>query len=626
MTSDIYSGRVPNFKRVVLITGCSSGGIGHHLALEFAQRGCKVYASARNVEKLDIPSLKRHNIETVELDVTNGDSVDAAVEKVIKEAGCIDVLVNNAGQICIGPAVEVPISRVQQIFEVNVTAVARMCQAVAPHMMDRRKGTIVNIGSVSGYLTTPWVGYYAATKAAVHAMSDALRLELEPFNVSVTVVAPGSVKSHLVDAQRGEQLLADDSRYLIAIDAVRARAELSQKENPTPTEKFARVVVPQLLVARPKAYITYGGNSTSAFLAYFVPPFIRDIYLKSRFGINKMKSEMESSQSVEGVCPVSQRRGGQCPVGMGAAQNAGSGSLIASLMTRCPVTNPAVWAVTAVVLITGCSAGGIGHALALEFASHGCLVYASARDKSKLDASLSACNIEGIELDVTDEDSVQSAVSKIVAHTGRIDILVNNAGQGCVGPAVEVDCDRVHQVMDVNFIGPTRMCRAVAPYMMDRRQGTIVNVGSVGGYAATPWVGYYAASKAALHALSDSMRVELVPFNVRVVVVAPGSIKSNLISAQASQDLISPGSRYAKALGAIRAKSEYGRELPQTSAAEFARTVVSRVLGRSPPAYISCGKYARLTWLMYFVPPAIRDPVFGRKFGVAGLKRDLDHL
>ncbi|KAJ2374249.1 hypothetical protein IW150_003204, partial [Coemansia sp. RSA 2607] len=171
-----------------------------------------------------------------------------------------------------------------------------------------------------------------------------------------------------------------------------------------------------------------------------------------------------------------------------------------------------------VVLITGCSSGSIGHALALEFASHGCIVYASARDKSKLDSCLSACNIEGIELDVTNENSIQSAVSKIVAYTGRIDVLVNNAGQGCVGPAVEVESDKVQQVMDVNFSGPARMCRAVAPYMMDRRQGTIVNVGSVGGYAATPWVGYYAASKAALHALSDSMRVELDPFNVRVVV------------------------------------------------------------------------------------------------------------
>ncbi|KAJ1722281.1 hypothetical protein LPJ53_003294 [Coemansia erecta] len=610
MTSDIYSGRVPNFKRVVLITGCSSGGIGHYLALEFAQRGCKVYASARNTDKLDIPSLSRHGIETVELDVTRSDSVDAAVDKVIKEAGCIDILVNNAGQICVGPVVEVPISRVQQVFDVNVAAVARMCQAVAPHMMDRRKGTIVNIGSVSGYLTTPWVGYYGATKAAIHAMSDALRLELEPFNISVTVVAPGSVRSHLVDAHSSGQILADDSRYLIAIDAVKERAELSQKANPMPTDKFARVVVPQLLVARPRAYITYGGNAMSAFIAYFLPTFIRDAFLRARFGINKMKTEMGSSLTVEGECPVSHRRGGQCPVGRGAAQNAGSGSIIASLMTRCPVTNPTVWTVA------------IG---AIEFASHGCLVYASARDKSKLDPSLSACNIEGIELDVTDEDSVQSAVSKIVAHTGRIDVLVNNAGQGCVGPAVEVESIRVQQVMDVNFTGPARMCRAVAPYMMDRRQGTIVNVGSVGGYAATPWVGYYAASKAALHALSDSMRVELAPFNVRVVVVAPGSIRSNLISAQASQDLISDNSRYAKALGAIRAKSEYGRELPQTPAGEFARTVVPRVLARRPPAYLSCGKYAKLTWLMYFVPPAVRDPVFGRKFGVAQLKRDLDH-
>ncbi|KAJ2722695.1 NADPH-dependent 1-acyl dihydroxyacetone phosphate reductase [Coemansia sp. Benny D115] len=339
-------------KRVVLITGCSAGGIGHFLALEFAARGCKVYASARNTAKLD-GSLSTHGIEGVELDVGSTESIKRAVQRVVAEAGRIDVLVNNAGQICVGPVVEVDMDTVQRVIDVNVTGVARVCQVVAPHMMDRHSGLIVNIGSVSGYMATPWVGYYAASKAAVHTLSDALRLELAPFNVGVTVVAPGSVKSNLVEAQELDSLLCQDSRYALAADAVRARAELSQKESPTPTDQFARVIVPQLLGNKPRAYITYGGNATITWLMYFVPPFLRDVFLSKRFGTKKLGQDLSSGS--KGMCPVTQRRGGQCPVGMARQQGVGSGSsggimsFLSSMMTRCPVTNPAMWVAAACV-------------------------------------------------------------------------------------------------------------------------------------------------------------------------------------------------------------------------------------------------------------------------------------
>ncbi|KAJ1901827.1 hypothetical protein LPJ66_000498 [Kickxella alabastrina] len=338
-------------KRVVLITGCSAGSIGHSLALEFANQGCRVFASSRNTSKIDC-SLVKKGVEIVELDVTSTQSVEAAVAKVITEAGYIDVLVNNAGQMCVGPVVEVDIDRVQRILDVNVMGAARVCQVVAPHMMDRRQGTIVNVGSVSGYVATPWVGYYAASKAALHAMSDSLRIEMQPFNVNVVVVAPGSVKSNLVDAQSGVQLLREDSRYIRAIESVRARAVLSQTVNSTPTAEFARYVVPQLLVRKPRAYVTFGGNATFIWLLYFMPAFVLDSIFSKRFGTRKLKADLAlgtAEKQDQGMCPVTQRRGGQCPVGMRKSSNASreGESVLASIMTKCPVTNPVVWAITA---------------------------------------------------------------------------------------------------------------------------------------------------------------------------------------------------------------------------------------------------------------------------------------
>ncbi|KAJ2819319.1 hypothetical protein FBU31_005575, partial [Coemansia sp. 'formosensis'] len=183
---------IANTERVVLISGCSAGGIGHHLALEFATHGYNP------------------RIEAVELDVTDDASVDAAVAYVLAATGGrIDLLVNNAGILCTGPAVEVPLSQVQKVFDTNFTGLVRLCRTVAPVMMDRRQGTIVNVGSIAGYVASPWVSFYSASKSAVHAYSDALRMELVPFGINVVVVAPGRIKSNIVDNSSGT--LLDDN-------------------------------------------------------------------------------------------------------------------------------------------------------------------------------------------------------------------------------------------------------------------------------------------------------------------------------------------------------------------------------------------------------------------------------
>ncbi|KAJ2812141.1 hypothetical protein GGI24_006717 [Coemansia furcata] len=277
-----------------------------------------------------------------------------------------------------------------------------------------------------------------------------------------------------------------------------------------------------------------------------------------------------------------------------------------------------------VVLISGCSAGGIGHHLALEFAAHGCRVFAGVRTLSKAQTLVENPRIEAVELDVTDDASVDAAVAHVLAATGgRIDLLVNNAGIHCVGPAVEVPLAQVQKVFDTNFTGLVRLSRAVAPVMMDRRQGTIVNVGSAGGYVSTPWIGVYAASKAAVHAYSDALRIELAPFGINVVIVAPGCTKSNIVKNISEPILDSNTTRYAMARPAIEEKAMLSQTDGMTPASDLAHVVVSKILDRLPRAYITYSSHSSAVWCLYYIPPAIRDYLLGRRFGLHQFAKDL---
>ncbi|KAJ2903080.1 hypothetical protein GGI21_004474, partial [Coemansia aciculifera] len=328
---------VMDSSRIVLITGCSEGGIGHALALEFAAQGCVVFAGVRTPRKAQALASSHALISVVELDITSAASIDAAISHVLEATGGrIDILVNNAGVFCVGPACEVPPAQVQQAFDTNVVGLARMCHAVAPLMMDRRQGTIVNIGSVSGYVATPWVGVYAATKAAVHAYSDSLRMELRPFGVNVVVVAPGSIKSNLV-ANMPDPMISG-SRYGAARPAIEARAGLSQASDTTPADCFARKVVSRLMrSSSPPSYITRGTHAVSIWLGYYVPPAIRDFVLGRRFGTRQLARDLEST------CPVSGKKsstGGKCPMSSSSSSSCAAPS--------CPITSPKVLGVCAV--------------------------------------------------------------------------------------------------------------------------------------------------------------------------------------------------------------------------------------------------------------------------------------
>ncbi|PCH34060.1 oxidoreductase [Wolfiporia cocos MD-104 SS10] len=241
---------------VVIVTGSSKGGIGYALCEEFALRGCKVYATARRLESID--SLVNTNIEHLRLDVTDDENVAEVVKTIVEREGKIDILVNNAGVACTGPLAEMPMDRLIGTYDANVFSVLRMVRAVFPHMATRKKGTIVNIGSIGGEIATPWSGVYASTKASVKSISETLWMECVPFNISVVHLAPGGVKSNIAANFIDKFSLPPDSFYLDYIDSIMRRLNLSRSPKVMPTEEFARKTVAAVLSRNPPRYMTLG--------------------------------------------------------------------------------------------------------------------------------------------------------------------------------------------------------------------------------------------------------------------------------------------------------------------------------------------------------------------------------
>jgi NADP-dependent 3-hydroxy acid dehydrogenase YdfG len=176
--------------KAVLITGCSSG-IGEATARRLAAHGWSVYASARRPES--IAHLADAGCKLLQLDVTDEQSMRAAVETIERKEGAVGVLVNNAGYSQGGPIEQVPLEAVRRQFETNVFGLIALTQLVLPAMRAQHWGKLVNIGSMGGRLTLPGGGLYHATKHSLEAISDALRFEVRGFGVDVVLVEPGLI-------------------------------------------------------------------------------------------------------------------------------------------------------------------------------------------------------------------------------------------------------------------------------------------------------------------------------------------------------------------------------------------------------------------------------------------------
>ena len=186
-----------------------------------------------------------------------------------------------------------------------------------------------------------------------------------------------------------------------------------------------------------------------------------------------------------------------------------------------------------VVLITGASSG-MGREAAILLAQGGHRVYAGARRMDRM-ADLAGHGITAVGMDVANSDDNERVVSQILDSEGRIDVLINNAGFGLYGPVEEVPLDDARYQFEVNLFGVAHLTQLVLPHMRAQGSGRIVNVSSVGGRVYSPLGAWYHATKHALEGWSDCLRIEAAPFNIQVVVIQPGAIKTEFGGVVAEQ-------------------------------------------------------------------------------------------
>jgi NAD(P)-dependent dehydrogenase (short-subunit alcohol dehydrogenase family) len=269
----------------ILITGCSSG-IGAAVARRLVDSGQTVYATARNTASLaDIDGA------TVRaLDVTDETSMSAVVDEVVRDHGRVGALVNNAGYGEYGAIEDVPLDAVRKQFETNVFGLARLTQLVLPSMRAAKAGRIVNISSMGGRLTFPYGGYYHASKHAVEAISDALRVEVAPFGVQVAIVEPGLITTQFgataTDTMTGST--QSDSPYRDATASVeKAMAQSYENKLLTaPPEAVAKAVERALTAKHPRSrYVVTPAARALITTRAVTPGKVWDKVVKLNFGL-----------------------------------------------------------------------------------------------------------------------------------------------------------------------------------------------------------------------------------------------------------------------------------------------------------------------------------------------------
>ena len=277
-------------QKTILITGCSSG-IGAALAREFGKRGHRVYATARRAEAL--AALEAEGIRGLELDVNDDSSIARALDTVSREAGCLDLLVNNAGFSQVGAVIDLTREDLRRQYETNVIAPMAVTGQAVPLLRaavaKSGSAVVANVGSIVGLFTTPFAAAYCSSKAAVHSLTDALRMELAPFGIHVVSIQPGGVRSSFGEHAEAAVRLPQDSLYKPVERGIRARAQAGQ-QGAMPAEIFVVPVVDALLRSSPPRVIRGGTNSVRLpLLKQLLPAAMFDAKLSKLFGLDALR-------------------------------------------------------------------------------------------------------------------------------------------------------------------------------------------------------------------------------------------------------------------------------------------------------------------------------------------------
>ncbi|WP_337024407.1 MULTISPECIES: oxidoreductase [unclassified Pantoea] len=246
--------------KTLLITGVSSG-FGRALALEALAKGYRVIGTVRNVEaKLAFEQLHPQNALAFELDVTHFAVIDDLIADIEADQGPIDVLVNNAGYGHEGIMEESSLEEMRHQFDVNVFGAVAMIKAVLPFMRQRRRGHILNITSMGGFITMPGISYYCGSKFALEGISETLSKELAPFNIHVTAVAPGSFRTDWAGRSmvRSARSISD---YDALFDPIRQAREAKSGKQLGDPQKAARAMLAIIESDNPPAHLLLGSDA-----------------------------------------------------------------------------------------------------------------------------------------------------------------------------------------------------------------------------------------------------------------------------------------------------------------------------------------------------------------------------
>ncbi len=256
-------------KQQALVTGASSG-IGRETAVKLAQNGFEVLAVARRLERLQELAERVEGIRTWQTDLTREEELEALCAHLAGREDPVTVLVNNAGYSIRGGLEDVELAVARRLFEVNVFGLMRVTQACLPGMRRLRRGTIVNISSMAGKFTFPLSGVYAATKHAVEAISDSLRMELRPFGIRVVAIRPGFIATEFNDVagqMTGDLMARTPADYKPLYQASGAAVgKLFANATVTGPEPIAELVLQAVLAEKPKPVYS-GGFLSEEFLS-----------------------------------------------------------------------------------------------------------------------------------------------------------------------------------------------------------------------------------------------------------------------------------------------------------------------------------------------------------------------
>jgi len=280
-----------NARKTVLITGCSTGSIGSALALEYHRQSHHVFACARQLSKMQ--HLADAGIETLVLDVTSSADISAAASHVSAATnGSLDVLVNNAGQTHVSMLADQDMDSLKKIYDVNVFSIVALTQAFLPLLL-ASKGTVVNhVGSLTTLLDLPGRGAYGSSKHAASALSNVLRLELSPFEVSVVLLTTGVVSSEILGENWPACKVREASIYYPAKDQIEGffNGDSWLKSGMMTPEEYAKNVVGKLEGMRGSGYVYDGAKiQFGRWAGWLFPWWFRDAIVLKKIGISRIE-------------------------------------------------------------------------------------------------------------------------------------------------------------------------------------------------------------------------------------------------------------------------------------------------------------------------------------------------